>query len=179
MFKMSEEARRKNLVKQKRWQARHRDVAQARATHRRLMAFRPPRLYGMYRVIELYGPDEPDLPRYVAVCRIDREALWHRVWQHRDKLTCKLAVWFRMMADSGLQPVERIVFAPLQPNAACRLCALRIQQIARMAGTWPDLPDFLCNELPAGRGCRQPVTLLTMRASRRSDRSRLPPSGPG
>ena len=117
-------------------------------------------VHGKYKVIQLFAPDDP-LPRYVEACRMDRESPWRTTWQHRDELESKLALWFRELAASGQEPVDRCLLGgsvPLSEKCARGVARLRIEEISKMSGAWPDYPDFLCNEIHSGgRGCRRPV----------------------
>ena len=113
-----------------------------------------------YKVIELFAPDDP-LPRYVEACRIDREPSWRTTLRNRDRLNTKLADWCRELAARGQEPVERCLLGgkvALAEKCARTVARFRVEEIARMSGTWPKLPDFLLNEYhPGGRGCRRPV----------------------
>jgi hypothetical protein len=113
-----------------------------------------------YRVIELYAPVDP-LPRYVEASRVDREAPWRTTYRHRDELDTKLALWCRELAARNQEPVERCLLGrnvTLHEKCAREVARFRVEEIARMSGSWPDLPEFLCNKThPGGRGCRRPV----------------------
>jgi len=116
--------------------------------------------YARYKVVELFDPND-SLPRFVAACRSDREPLWRTTWLHREELDSKLSLWFRQLAARGQEPEERSLLGrnvPLDEKCARSLAAFRIEEIAKMAGSWPSLPDFLCHERHiGGRGYGRPV----------------------
>jgi hypothetical protein len=118
-----------------------------------------------YQVVELYDPPEPSLPRYVAAQRIG-ESAWRVVWQNRDKLSGKLAGWFRELASQGREPMERILLGRavgLPLRTAFALANFRIAEICRMAtGSSEQMADFLCVEpiCRGGRGHRRPVMVV-------------------
>jgi hypothetical protein len=115
---------------------------------------------GSFRVVEVYGPDDLQLPRFVEVARQGQEAPWRLVWRYRDSLGSKLAVWFRAIAARGLEPVERIwINTGLREYRADELCRFRIEQIHRMAG---GNADFLLVERRQNSGRRGTPTVAVI-----------------
>ena len=111
-------------------------------------------VHPQYRVVELYAPDDSLLPRYVESCRVDREPSWRSIWRHREELTNKTAEWFRQLAESNTEPVERVFLgrAGLRADCSRAVCKYRIEQIARAAGTFPSYPSFLEMDPPRNVG---------------------------
>jgi hypothetical protein len=110
-----------------------------------------------YQVIELYDALDPVLPRYVCAQRQGRSA-WRVTWENRDKLTGKLAAWFRELAAEGREPAERVLLgrgAGLTLKTAFSLAAFRVAEINRAATGSPDeMADFLMMDSPENVGGR-------------------------
>jgi len=113
----------------------------------------------LYRVVELFDPREPRLPRAIFASPCNQSP-WLCVWQHRNEVDNSLSAWFRGLSESRIEPVERVYLGRGGLPAKCchAICKYRIGQVARMAGTWPDCPDFLTTKLPSntskhGRVC--------------------------
>lgn len=111
-------------------------------------------VHPQYQVVELFDPREPSLPRAVLAERIDKEPRWKAIWRHRDKLPGRLPMWFRTLSDAHLGPRERVFVgrAGLHEKCARAVCKHRIEQISRMAGTWPAYPSFLEMDRPKNVG---------------------------
>lgn len=115
-----------------------------------------------YRVVELVDPREPDLPRAVFACPCHYSP-WRGVWQRRNKLNNRLSEWFRRLSEAKTEPLERVFLgrAGLSERCARAVCKYRIEQVARMAGTWPEYPDFFAMDQPENVGGRgRPCAVL-------------------
>jgi hypothetical protein len=113
-------------------------------------------------VSEVLDPRE-NIPRYVVAHR-QGAAPWIRVWEHRDKLETKLAVWMRSLSDEGTQPVAKPLIGrqcALDEDAAHLICRLRLEDISRMSGCPDGWADFWLNERPVNCGRRgRPCTII-------------------
>ena len=108
-----------------------------------------------YRVLKLRDPREPDLPRFVQAARRG-ESPWKAIWDHRDEIDNRLTKWFRELSASGVLPQEATILGRcigLSEATARALAAFCLEDIAIMAGSYPELPNFILNE-PINRGGR-------------------------
>jgi len=116
-----------------------------------------------WMVSELLDPREERIPRYVVAHR-QGQTPWLRVWEQREKLQSKLAVWMRALSDEGVEPVARPLIGrqcALDEDAAHLICRLRLADINRMSGCPHGWADFLLNEKPANCGRRgRPCTVI-------------------
>jgi len=108
-----------------------------------------------YQVVELFDPADPDLPRAVFAARVDQSP-WLTVWEHRNELDTKLARWFRALSDAKTEPVTRVLIGSggIDGKEARAIAKFRIEQISKLAGTWPKPPDFLCVDSASNVGRR-------------------------
>lgn len=111
-----------------------------------------------YHVYELYGRDDPQLPRFVGVSR-EGTCSWLPCWTHRAQWPGPLAAWFRSLDE---KPIEQVLLgksAGLTAKEARAIAAMRIRQVNRMAtGSEDERASFLLNDesvdySPNGRPC--------------------------
>jgi hypothetical protein len=109
------------------------------------------------KAYELIDPREPTLPRYVG----------HRPWAERYRVRhhdgSRLGRWFRELDTAGVMPAESFTWLPNVPTTrpeAERLARVRIEQIARWAGCWPDLPTWLLVDHYGHQTMPVPVTRI-------------------
>lgn len=107
-----------------------------------------------YHVVELFDPRTPSLPRATLAERIDKEPRWRAVWSQREELPGRLASFFCRLSQAKTEPLERVFLgrAGLREDCARAVCKHRIEQISRMAGTWPEYPSFLEMDPPKNVG---------------------------
>jgi hypothetical protein len=142
MFKHDAEWRRKNLAKQNKWREKHPDKIAARNESQRKIL---PDYRASYRVFELFGPDDPALPRYVG-CASASICSWKETWTQRATLPGALAEWFRTLEGP---PTERVFLGsetPLTRSGARAVVRWRVGEINAMAtGRTDRRADFLLN----------------------------------
>jgi hypothetical protein len=90
------------------------------------------------------------------------ESPWRTLWEHRDKIDNRLTRWFRELSTAGVQPREVTILGRcigLPEQTARLLAAFHLEEICRMSGSYPEIPDFIVNEPVnrGGRGKRRPV----------------------
>ncbi len=108
-----------------------------------------------YQVVELFDPADPNLPRAVLACKVDQSP-WLTVWEHRNELDTKLARWFRTLAAAKTEPLEKVLVGSggIDEREARAIAKFRIEQICKLAGTWPKPPEFLCLDAVSNVGRR-------------------------
>ncbi len=101
-----------------------------------------------YRVVVLADPRDARLPRYVEAAK-QNESPWETLWEHRNEIDNRLTRWFRTLSAAGVAPLETTILGravALSQRAARLLAAFWLEEISRMAGSHPELPDFVENE---------------------------------
>ena len=85
--------------------------------------------------------DKDRLPVYVTMQRAG-ESFTELAWSCRHLVKNPLMAW---LSGLDVPPQSRVLLgkaAPLPRRAAWQLMRFRRDEIARMAGSWPDVPDF-------------------------------------
>jgi hypothetical protein len=109
-----------------------------------------------YQAIELH--DAERLPRYVTMQRVG-ESFTEMAWECRSLVDNALMRWLRSLPAPPKSAVLLGSGVQLTVRTARALVRFRREEIAKMAGSWPDPPDFALWP-PAnrgGRGHRRPV----------------------
>jgi hypothetical protein len=110
---------------------------------------------GVYKIVELI---DGGIPRYTAMCRAT-ESFAALAWKHRHIVDNALMRWLRSLDEPPREQVLLGNNAALTRRAAVAITRFRRQSIVKMAGSWPDPPDFalwpaICR---GGREHRRPV----------------------
>jgi hypothetical protein len=104
--------------------------------------------YCKYQVAEVR--DGEGLPVYVTTQRVG-EPFVEMAWSCRNRVDNPLMRWLRTL---DTPPKTRVLLGStlqLPRRAAWQLMRFRRDEVARMAGSWPDVPDFAL-WLPVNRG---------------------------
>ena len=92
-----------------------------------------------YQVAEILDKDQ--LPVYVTMQRAG-ESFTELAWSCRHLVENPLLAWLQTL---DVPPQSRVLLgkaAPLPRRAAWQLMRFRRDEIARAAGSWPNVPDF-------------------------------------
>ena len=95
----------------------------------------------MYIVEQLHCPlSDSDLPRLIVVSK--RPESWRRLWNCREGLRDKTQLWFERLEDSGAVPIVGSSIEVSTLNGAEGVQRFLTERAARMADTWPELPEW-------------------------------------
>ncbi len=135
----TEEERRLNRERQKRFYRRHPERKRARAMKKQLQKriFSPfPKLtLASFRVFELIDPRDGDrLPKIVGHCKIPEGPVWTALWSVRNESRSPWAAWLRELDALHLKPeevAERSLgkYVPLTFEFVRKLVDMRVRQI--------------------------------------------------
>jgi hypothetical protein len=114
----------------------------------RIDAKRHPMAKPRYQVVELH--DGERLPRYVTMQRAG-ESFVEMAWECRFAVDNALMRWLRSLSEPPKCRVLLGATEQLTVRTARQLVHFRREEIARMAGSWPEPPDFAL-WLPVNRG---------------------------
>ncbi|MGA2059119.1 MAG: hypothetical protein ABSG67_01460 [Thermoguttaceae bacterium] len=160
----TEDERRRNREKQKRFQKRHPGYNDYYCKRKRLLNPQPKKYSAQHRTFELADPRDQDrLPCIVGYCKITTFPVWSALWAVKDISNSRWAAWFRELAALGLMPVERLGWScgsiiPISMNLAHRLVVMRIAQINRLSTGNPfTAPSWLLRDIDVGKVRSYPV----------------------
>jgi hypothetical protein len=92
-----------------------------------------------YQTIEVLDVD--GVPRYIGVQRAG-ESFLRMAWECREIVDNRLMFWLRLLS---VPPKSRVLLGrgvQLAAREAWALARFQRERVSRMAGSWPDPPDF-------------------------------------
>ena len=92
-----------------------------------------------YKIVELM---DGDIPRYTAMCRTTQSFV-ELAWRDRHIVDNPLMRWLRTLDKPPQEKVFLGSNVGLPRRTAVTLLRFRRDSIAKMAGSWPDPPDFV------------------------------------